>query len=411
MWVKNFSLKILSAITALFFFTAANFTSFQNLGLPEKYFPAKNQYGKVESVSEAAGFPGFIAFKVSASHGSYEVETLANLRKVFLEIQALETLNESGKKGGFAEGASDSVKDTGEGLKQLVTDPGESAKNVGSAAKKLGSSIGGVFRKKEKGEKGSMGDVLFSSTKREIATKMGVDVYSRNSYLQTKLDGMARAQMGGKGAVMIVKFLIPLGALVSLTITAGSLNKAADELVNNTGKGDLFRINKEALIGLGFAENQVIVFLNHSFYTPREVTYLRFYLEKLKGVPGIESLLDAATKAGAGIPAFKILYEAELAAESLSGPAMEAGLTVFSEGLALKQGTKLFFLTGYDYLDKSSLGDKIVDQALALKNQLGCQSVEIQNAGKVTAGFAASALLRGISSKGLVLFEPDGLTE
>jgi hypothetical protein len=232
---------------------------------------------------------------------------------------------------------------------------------------------------------------------------MGVDVYTRNPYLKQKLHEMAKSQTTGAGAVMVAKFLIPIGAIASLVMTAGSLNNAADQLVNDSSKPDLFRLNKEALLAAGFEEADIKALLNHDYYTPREATYIRFYLEKLKGVEGREVILKAAGSSKGEMQAIKALYEAQIIADAFSGNASGARIVRAEKGLALKQGNQLIFATAYDYLDKSSLGDQVLVKALALKDELK-GGVEIRNAGKVTFGYSAATLLKGVKTRGLVIF-------
>ena len=238
---------------------------------------------------------------------------------------------------------------------------------------------------------------------------MGVDAYSRNPYLQEKLDEMARAQLKGEGATMIGRMLIPVGRLVSMTLTAGSLNKAADELVDDLNREELFQMNLGVLVGAGYSEETVRAFLNHPYWTPREATYLRYYFEKLKGVSGTAALLETASNMEEGIRAYQFLHEIQIAAEKFKGNPQNAEIRSFPEGMALKQGAKLFWITAYDYLDAGDLGKKVINKAENVKNEWGCNSLEILNGGKVTLGFSAAAFMRRVASKGMVLFEEGGL--
>lgn len=234
---------------------------------------------------------------------------------------------------------------------------------------------------------------------------MGVDVYSRNPYLQKKLDEMTRAQMSGKGAVTIAKMSLPLGKIVSLTLMAGSLNKAADELVNDLNRGELFEMNLNGLVGAGYPEDAVRALLNHPAWTPREATYLRTCFEKLKGVPGSPALLNTAGRVEEGVAAYRFLHEVLISAEKFNGNPHDAEIRSFPEGMALRRGGKLFWVTAYDYLDAGDLGKKVMHKAEDVKSEWSCHSVEILSDGKVTLGFSAASLMRGISSRGMVLFE------
>ncbi|MFZ5802813.1 MAG: hypothetical protein ACOY3K_06895 [Candidatus Omnitrophota bacterium] len=385
--------------------TGGNYASLKDLDLPKNFLPQGIQRYSVTSVKASASNPGFLRFQITAPHGEYTEEGLADLRKAVKEIQALEMLKDSEAEGGFGEGAVESIKDTGTGIKNLVTRPKESAAGIGSATKKLGSRIGRMFEEKEEGEKMSFGERMTGSTKRDLAKKMGVDVYSRNPYLQTKLDGMAKAQMGGKGAVMVAKLLIPVAALVSLTLTAGSLNTAADEFVDSANRRDIFAANKQALLAIGISPVTVDGILNHPYYTPREVTYFRFYLEKLKAVRGKEGILRIAAGAQGGLAAYKILHEAEIIAESFKGGPAQAEILVTPEGIGLKQGKTLSFATAYDVLTSGDLSDKVMARVREIMKAQGCDSAEILNAGKVESGVTMAGVLYNIKVREFVLFK------
>ena len=375
----------------------------QDLRLPKNFYPAQSPYAKIVSVQENGKFPGFLTFSVTSPHGSYLVHGLTNLRKCLHEIDVIEQLNASEDTGGgIADGAVDSIKDTGTGLKNLAVHPVDSVTGIGKGIGKLGGKIGGVFRKKEEGEKG---DNFFSSTKRQLAQKLDVDVYTRNPMLQAKLDSMAKARMGGRGLVTVATFFVPVGLIASAVMTVSSVNSAADQLVNDNDRVDLYKMNERALLGLGFPKAKVIRFLNHPYYTPREVTYLRFYLEKMKRVSGFEAVLDIATAATSEIPADKILHEAQIAADSVGDAPRAMRLIVIPEGIILANEDKVALIGAYDYVDNSVLGSRVTEKAISFRKSLSKRSAEIWNGGAVTPGFGGIVLIKGIRVQRMCLFE------
>lgn len=399
--------KKISLLTLLCLFFAQTISfgavTLQDLRLPRDFFPEKSPYATITSVQENQAFPGFLTFEVTSPHGSYTVHGLTNLQKCLHEIDVIEQLSTSEDAGGgIADGAVDSLKDTGTGLKNIVVHPVDSAAGIGKGVGKLGGKIGGMFRKKEAGEKG---DGFLSSTKRELAKKLGVDVYSRNPNLQARLDAMAKARMGGRGIVAVATFFVPVGFIASAVMTVSNINNAADELVNDKDRADLFQMNKTALLGLGFSQEKVVSFLNHPYYTPRELTYLRFYLEKLKDVSGFEAVLDAATAATDEIPADKILHEVQIAADSVGNVSKGMQLVVIPEGIILASDDKVALITAYDYLSNSALGTQVTEKATSFRKTLGKGSAEVWNGGAVTSGFGAALLLKGLKVQRMCLFE------
>jgi hypothetical protein len=214
---------------------------------------------------------------------------------------------------------------------------------------------------------------------------------------------MARARLGGKGAAVVGKLLMPVSGLTSVALTAGGIHSAADQLVNDNSRGDLYELNLEALLNLGFSPEEAKGLLNLSHYSPREATYLRFYLEKLKGVEGYQEILKKALEAKTLWEARKILYEAQIAADTMIETTPYRKIRCLKEGLAVEDPNRVIFITPYDYLDPSPLGDRVLEQALTLKKEESKGSVEIWNGGKVTLSFSSRAFLKGVKTRSWLL--------
>lgn len=394
----------LLAALCLIFSQALSFgaVTMQDLRLPKSFYPAESPYAKITSVQEIKQYPGFLTFAVSSPHGNYQVQGLTNLRKILHEIDVIEQIDANeDTAGGVADGAVDSIKDTGRGLGNLVVHPVDSVAGIGKGIGKLGGKIGGAFRKKEKGEEG---DSFLSSTKRQIAKKLGVDVYSRNQALQDKLNSMAKANMGGRGIVAVATFFVPVGLIASAVMTVSGINTAADQLVDDNDRVDLFKMNQKALEKLGFPQSKISQLLNHPYYTPREVTYIRFYLEKLKRVKGFEAILDAAIAAVSEIPADKILYEAQITADSLGDAPRAMQLILIPEGIILANEDKVALITAYDFLNRSAFGTRVTEKVIQYRQTLKKKSAEIWNGGAVTPDFGGAVLLKGIKVQRMCLF-------
>jgi len=374
----------------------------EDLNLPPGFYPTNSLRATAGSVEEEPGAPGFLIFTVEAPYGVYTLHGLTNFRKCLHEICALEKIkNDKTPGSAIAAGAVDSLKDTAIGFKNLLVNPVNSVSGIGKSIGKMGNKIGGVFRKNEKGE---TGDSLLSSTKRELAKKLGVDVYSRNRHLQKKLDLMAAAYISGRGLVAIATFFIPVGSVASALMTAGSINNAADELVNDNSRADLYRLNQEALLALGFPEEKTTRFLNLPHYTPRESTYLRFYLESLKETEGFEEILETALAANSEVPAGKILHEAQITADAVTDPALVTMIIPTPEGIVVEMREKILLATAYDYLDTSPLSERVEQRVLSSKKILGKKSMEIRNGGSVTSMLGERFLLKGIGVEEMCLF-------
>lgn len=367
----------------------------KDINLPAS-MPVKNEYHSIETVTRSKE-PGFLKFRVSSAHASYEIEGAARLAKLLHEIEVIERIRRNEESSGFFDGVASGVENTKDGFVNLVAHPVKSVQGLGGAAKKIGRGIGGIFREKEEGEKTTFGEKIVGSSERELAKQFGVDVYTTNPYLRELLRKMARSRAGGKGAFAIVSLLVPVGLAASLALTASSVNGAADQAVNDNSREDLFYLNKKALMALGFPEYDSMKILNLPYFSPREATYFRVYLEKLKTVEDWKELFRAVRRVSSQWQALKLLYAAQLAADAQDKEHFKK-LRVFEEGIGLLANDRIVFMAPYDDLD-SGLGSKIKDRIETLKKEWGAGKAEVWNAGKVEARFGA------VKVRGWMLFD------
>lgn len=373
-----------------------------SLNLPATQFSESSRYHKVNSTHEDPHNPGFLIFSVSNDAVTVQVEGLLGLKKWIHESAVIGQLNENkNAAGGVADGAIESVKGTGRGLKNLVLHPIDSAKGLGSAAGRVGDRMSDAFRTKEEGEKG---DSFLSSSKRQIAQKLGVDVYSRNEQLQEKLSSLAKQGMGGRSVVMVANFLIPFGLIASTVMTVSNINNAADQLVNDKDRIDLYKINKDSLMRIGIPENKAIALLNNTHYTPRQATYIRFYLERLAPLRGYRMLADRAAELTEDLPARKFLHEMQMAADGMAGINDAVSIDMVPEGLLLERKDSVILICGYDYLTDSPLGKTLIEKVGSYKAKLKKNSAEIWSAGIVTPRLNGSLLAHEIKVRRMCLF-------
>jgi len=376
--------------------------SLRELDFPESLKTESPSY-TLDSVSPSEE-PGFLKFAVSAPHARYEVEGIVPFRKVLREIEVIEAVTQ-GPVSNYGGGVADSVKGMGIGLYKLVRHPVESVKDLGRAAKKAGQRAGGAFGEKEAGEHASWSEKVMGKEEREIAKKLGVDVYSTNPHVRDLLRSTAKARLAGKGTMFVATFFVPGGLAVSAAVTATGVNESADRLANDQSREDLFGLNQQALAALGFSPDEALELLNNQFYTPREMTYLRFYLEKLWPVPGYREVMREARGADSGRAARKILYEAQIAAETVSENLKPDRLRCFKEGLAFETPRRVIFITPYDDLALSPLGTQVMTRVLSLKKDGDGSVIEIWNGGKIRREFASEAFSKGVKTREWLFFK------
>jgi hypothetical protein len=121
----------------------------------------------------------------------------------------------------------------------------------------------------------------YSKVKREYAHEFGVDVYSRNPYLQTQLDAVAKAGYAGNIAAKLA-LSIPSGgggAYVSITSNTQSLN----ETFRDTPALELRKRNRAKLDAMRVAPTIADLYVANSVLTPREQTEIVEALSSMNG--------------------------------------------------------------------------------------------------------------------------------
>ncbi|MGH6802240.1 MAG: hypothetical protein ACREC3_02595, partial [Methyloceanibacter sp.] len=130
-----------------------------------------------------------------------------------------------------------------------------------------------------------------SSFKRELATKLGVDVYSSNKVLQKELNGVAWASTMGDWAFSVAMLPAgPGGAVVSNLKTINSVKNA----LKDEPPARLRIINDEKLAKIGIPDDLRKRFLDHPVFTPSQDTIIAINLEALGGVAGRDAFLTLA---------------------------------------------------------------------------------------------------------------------
>lgn len=353
----------------------------------------RNAYYTLDSIRESSN-PGFLEFTVHSAHADYKVEGVLPLVKLLHEIEVVEKIRRNEDTSGFFDGAASSVENTADGFVKLITNPIESGKGLGKAAGKLGSSISGIFRDKEEGEKG---DSWVAKSERELAKNYKVDVYTDNPYLKKLLKSMARSRAGGKGMAAIASFLIPVGAVAGVALTASSVNGTADQIVNDSSRPEIFKLNKQALLELKMPVADVERFINSKVYSPREATYIRTYLEKLRFAANFRDVFKTASEIQNLEDAEKILWSLQIAAqEAQKDPYLFDSIEIKGDGIWARAEQKLIWILPYDYLQNNRHGDLLLQQAVDEWKIDPKRQFEIWSAGQVTQDFLRAASARGV---------------
>jgi hypothetical protein len=252
---------------------------------------------------------GYYAFVVDTEFGTFEAESLPQLRSLVNEIEVLsQAMNQYAQqqRGGDPE-LRGQFSIEADSAMDILTRPVESAADL---AGQLGGNIDRALRGSPVliGEydrvdfaAAESADPTTAMHKRNIAAQWGLDVYSSNPVVQDFLDTTARARAGGRISAGAPSFFS------SSATPARSADPDVDTEVGRLLKSEtpqgLAEGNRELLARMQIPPATIDAFLTHPAFSPRHRTRIAHYLAALDRVINraafFESALRSATERGA----------------------------------------------------------------------------------------------------------------
>lgn len=248
-------------------------------------------------VRENVSFYGYMRnYVVDSDFGVFEVTGDFSLRKLIREIGAIASLKEVKKSEVYMNGLKKAASQPIEFGANLINDPVDTISGVPKGVSSMFQNIKtGLNSKPSKGEDSKAAQMLaMSSNKRDLARKLGVDVYSSNKVLQKELNSVAWA--GAAGGLTLSAALMPVGgpaAVVSISRTAQQLSDAVYEYPPQR----LRQINEQKLQSMGMPPDLIARFLDNQAYTPTQNTVIVTALDGLSGAAGRNNFLQLAATA------------------------------------------------------------------------------------------------------------------
>jgi hypothetical protein len=233
-------------------------------------------------------------YVVKSPHGRFEAHGDAMLRRLRAELRAIDSLRQTSRGAAFGGALKNAVTGPFEGARDLVTRPGKTLK---AAARGL-AAVPARAKETLTGKRSIYEDNLavallsVSKSKREFASAVGVDVYSRNRVLQKELESVAWAEAaGGLGAAAAVAVATFSGSLATSNL------RRADEMMDilRTRSASELRIaSREALERMGVADDLIERFLDHRWYSPRHEIVITANLLAIEGAAGRDRFIERA---------------------------------------------------------------------------------------------------------------------
>ncbi|HOV85653.1 MAG TPA: hypothetical protein PLM79_04775 [Syntrophobacteraceae bacterium] len=236
-------------------------------------------------------------FTVDSDFGVFETTGDFALRKLVREIGAIAALHQVKRGEAYAQGLKKAASQPLEFGANLVTDPVDTISGIPKGINRLFENVKtGLTSKSQPGEDGKVEQALaVSSNKRELARRLGVDVYSSNSVLQKELNSVAWATT--LGSLTLTAALAPVGGPAVAAVSATRTAQQVSDIVNEYPPQRLRQMNEEKLRTMGVSPGLIAQFLDHPVYTPTHDTVIVGCLDALSGAKGREAFLQLALAA------------------------------------------------------------------------------------------------------------------
>jgi hypothetical protein len=237
-------------------------------------------------------------FVVDSNFGVFEVTGDLALRKLVREIAAIAALAEVKKGQAYLDGVKKAAAQPLEFGANLLTDPVDTVSGIPKGISRLFENVAtGLTSKADPSQDNKVKQVLaVSSAKRELAHRLGVDVYSSNSVLQKELNSVAWAT--ALGSLTLTAALAPIGGPAVMAVSATRTAQQLSEMQREYPPERLRQMNEQKLLAMGIPMSVVASFLDNPAFTPTNDTVIASSLDALKGARGRDGFLQQALSAG-----------------------------------------------------------------------------------------------------------------
>jgi hypothetical protein len=236
-------------------------------------------------------------FTVASTYGSFETTGLGALRKLQREIWAIGELRKITRSEAFLGALKNQAGKPLVFVKDVVTQPADTLTGVPKGVGRLFSNVSTAVTspRKPSQESRTKEALQVGSFKRDYAARFSVDPYSSNQVLQEELDKLANASAAGLWTASIGT--MPISGTAGAVISATSLSKSFNNVLQNEPPARIRTINEEKLAQMGVGATLAKDYLDQPVYTPRQNLILVDSLYRLGTATGRDAYLKAAMAA------------------------------------------------------------------------------------------------------------------
>jgi hypothetical protein len=253
-------------------------------------------------------------YTLSTDAGPLTVVGTELLKVRVREMAALAQMEQIKRSGVYADAVTKSATSPLRFAGDLVTSPGETMTNAAKGMGQMFSNVGhALFGSPSDHEEGVAKAALGVATaKRQFAKQFGVDPYSSNEPMQTRLNELAWA--GAAGGLTVGTAFGAIGGPASGVLRGTKMAGGAASLVYDSSPEQLKAINGKKLAAMGVDATTASAFLDHPKLSPTDKTYIVAALEQMRGVAQRGILVEDTLAARNDAEAFQCRLQAEMLA-------------------------------------------------------------------------------------------------
>jgi len=296
----------------------------------KEVLPSQLAAGADYSVKDPVVADGYMyRFTVASAYGPYDVTGLGALRKLQREIWAIGELRKITGSEAFLSALKDQAGKPIVFVKDVVTKPVDTLAGIPKGVGRLFSNISTAVSTtpKPSQESRTKEALQVGAFKREYAARFGVDPYSSNQALQGELDKLGKAAAMGLWTASIGT--MPISGTAGTVISATSLSKSFNNILQNEPPARIRTINEEKLAKMGVDASLAQEFLDQPVYTPRQTLILVDSLYRLGSATGRNEYLKASMAAADEVEANFFVNMAQILRGYHETQAPIRGLTMF----------------------------------------------------------------------------------
>jgi hypothetical protein len=282
---------------------------------PSQMLPPELQKGEAFEVIGEVTAQGFSnRYMLSTIYGGYDVITQDLLEKYIAETRAITQLRKIKSTRAFASGFASAAKGPYKGLKALIEAPVGTVTGVPVAlwkfSRRLGEMVSGSRGEKEDSYPSEL--LGFSTLKRKVAFKLGVDVYSANGALQKEINDVSYASFAGGLAFKGAMIPVSLPAIAGKALSAIGYTRQANQILRDMTPEDLRMRNRTALKAMWAEGKEIDAFMNNDYFTPRHETIITMALESMNGVMNRQAVIRRASLVDSDLAALLMQRSVEM---------------------------------------------------------------------------------------------------